>query len=361
MTSSKESPSDKDYAPVHDDDLEEGPDSDWESDEDSPSPHDSAKPSAPPSKLLQERHHLEFMTIIFGASALAFNAGFVNGSTYQFRNMPVSHITGTTTHAGMYIGNKDYEDFTINLALIVCFIFGSAITGSLMNHDTFHLGRSYGPLFLIGSGLFLIACIFSVAYPESDMYFYFAAMACGLQNSMTTRYSGSVIRTTHMTGAGTDIGLALGRIAMGEHKEIWKLQLLCPLLVSFMVGGCASVYAYRRMGQLTLLVNVFVFFFIGVAYSIVVGMQLHIPFWKALFGFYTHIESKVKQGAHQMDDAAKKVKQHMVALVKVNPMHKQFKTKASGRKQKAKAAPVKAVPVKAVPSADSLHDHQDIC
>lgn len=275
------------------------------SNKDSPHNSDIAKKkyriiTLPPMRPFHERHSLEFTVIIIGGAALAFNAGFVNGCTYQFRGIPVSHITGTTTHAGMAFGEEDYESFIKNLALIVCFIGGSAITGSMMHHDSFHLGRSYGPLFMIGSFLFLLACIFSIALPDTDLYFYFAAMACGLQNSLTTRYSGSVLRTTHMTGAGTDIGLTLGRMCIGDYKDAWKLRLLVPLLISFLVGGCISVYAYRRMGRLTLFVNVLVFSFIGIAYSIVVGASLHIPFWKALFGLYTQIEDQMIKGTRKV-------------------------------------------------------------
>jgi hypothetical protein len=37
----------------------------------------------------------------------------------------------------------------------------------------------------------------------------------GLQNSLTTKYSGNTIRTTHLTGATTDLGIALGHLIRG--------------------------------------------------------------------------------------------------------------------------------------------------
>lgn len=171
-----------------------------------------------------------------------------------------------------------------------------------MNHDSFQFGREYGPMFLIGSFLFLLACLVSHFAPQSEWYFYFAAMACGLQNGMTTKYSGSVVRTTHMTGASTDIGLTLGRLCKGDYAEVWKLQLLVPLLISFLVGGVASVPAFKSLGKDALLVNVVVFFSIGLCYSIVTGRRMHISVWRAYLGMYTakmrralrHISSKMK-------------------------------------------------------------------
>ncbi len=137
-----------------------------------------------------------------------------------------------------------------------------------------------------------------------------------------------------MTGAGTDIGLTIGRIFIGDYKEAWKLKVLIPLLVSFLFGGYTSVFAYKQLGQLTLMVNVLVFFLIGVAYSIIVGRQMHIPFWRALFGWYTSMESQIKESAEHVSKAAKKVQQKMVTFstrVQLNPIqHKRRKSAHRG-------------------------------
>ncbi|RYG97134.1 DUF1275 domain-containing protein, partial [archaeon] len=117
-------------------------------------------PSGPP-KPLHERHNLEFTVIMIGASALAFNAGFVNGITMQMGDVPVSHVTGTTTKAGLSLGVSDHDGYAFYLCLIVCFIFGAGISGSTLKSDSFQLGQAYGPLFLIGSFLFLLACLTS--------------------------------------------------------------------------------------------------------------------------------------------------------------------------------------------------------
>ncbi len=266
------------------------------------SEHEQPVVSTPPhaKKAFHERHHFEFAVIVMGGAALAFNAGFVNGCTFQLGGTFVSHITGATTRAGVSLGIHDYDAFAIYFFLISCFIFGAFISGYMMRQETFQLGREYGPLFLIGSALFALDCLTVYYAPDTDLYFYFAAMGCGLQNGLTTKYSGSIIRTTHMTGAGTDIGLVLGRIAQGDTKEKWKLFVLIPLLLMFMLGGLTSVFAVRRFGKLSLLINVFLFLSIGVAYSLVVGQELHIPFWRALFGLYVVAEKKAKKAIKQV-------------------------------------------------------------
>lgn len=261
--------------------------------------------SAPPPAL-HERNPLEFTVIIAGGTALAFNAGFVNGTTYLLCNTPVSHVTGTTTKAALTAGAGDWEDMAINLALIASFIAGSAITGSMMPHPSFHLGKEYGPLFLVGSLLFFLADVSLNYAPEPKLYLYFSAMACGLQNAMTTRYSGNIIRTTHMSGTATDIGLVFGRMMMGEFKELWKLYLLVPMFIGFFLGGIVSVQAVKHFGRFTTLANVAVFFSIGLAYSAVVAYYQKIPIWKAYLG------NKLKATVKKVKSVAESMKMQTV-------------------------------------------------
>lgn len=224
---------------------------------------------------MEDESTVQYMLVIMGAIALAFNAGFVNGCTLQYKDIPVSHITGTVSHAALGLAKGDYNNLDINLAVVVSFITGSAITGSMVPSDHFEAGLEYANLFFIAAFLFLLACFVSITLPESDWYFYLAAIASGLQNGISLRYSGAIIRTSHVTGAGTDIGLTIGRVLMGEGKEFWKLQVLCPIILSFFAGGVVSVRAYEALGKLALLVNVLVFFIVGVVYSIVISRKWH--------------------------------------------------------------------------------------
>ena len=252
----------------------------------------SLKPNIIP---FHERNRLEFLTIILGGSALSFNSGFINGCTLlSIRPHPVSHVTGTTSHAGIDLASGKFDVFGIEVSLIICFIFGSAITGYWMPANAFQLGRQYGPLFLIGSGLLLSACLTSYFDPESNWYFYLASMSSGLQNGMTTKYSGSIIRTTHLTGAATDIGLTLGRMAIGDYRDSWKLQVLLPIFFSFFTGGFLSKYAVNKLGKLSLMINVIIFFSIGLVYSLFVSYKLEISLLTAFLGSYRTAGQKLR-------------------------------------------------------------------
>ena len=138
-------------------------------------------PNVPIVKPLHERNALEFSAILFGGSLLAFNAGFINACTYLFATLPEpsSHVTGTTTGAALALQSAHFDSFAVHLAMIVCYAFGSAITGALMPEDSFRLGREYGPLFIIGSILFLISFLCSFNTSTAAFYIYFSTMGCG--------------------------------------------------------------------------------------------------------------------------------------------------------------------------------------
>lgn len=79
----------------------------------------------------------------------------------------------------------------------------------------------------------------------------------GLQNAMITKISDSVIRTTHMTGIVTDIGIAVGKLSFASsHDDIQSdevmaaLRLLVSLLGLFFVGGVIGAVGFKHVGFL---------------------------------------------------------------------------------------------------------------
>src|SRR4051794_3139873 len=64
-----------------------------------------------------------------------------------------------------------------------------------------------------------------------------AATACGLQNAMSSSYCGLMIRTTHVSGVVTDLGVMIGHWLRHRRIALWKLKFLVALLLAFGVGG----------------------------------------------------------------------------------------------------------------------------
>ena len=67
---------------------------------------------------------------------------------------------------------------------------------------------------------------------------------------VTSKYSGNAVRTTHLTGASTDMGIALGHILKGRHEEWWKVQMHGIAVVGFFIGGVLGFFAFEVRNKL---------------------------------------------------------------------------------------------------------------
>ncbi len=81
---------------------------------------------------------------------------------------------------------------------------------------------------------------------------YLASCACGLQNAMASAYSGSAVRTTHVSGMFTDLGIYLGHALRGIPVDMRRLRLSFTIISAFICGGIAGTVAFQHWAYATL-------------------------------------------------------------------------------------------------------------
>jgi len=164
-------------------------------------------------------------------------AGFTNAVSLGViaSSMPVAHMTGITTTLAQAVaqgtsshyngtaatlvpssnGSSAWEgalapiehgrgEVTILLAFLVGAMVSGAIVGSSLQHRL-QVSTRYGVGLVLESVLLAIAL--GLTFADRLGAAFFAAAAMGLQNGMTTIYSGALLRSTHVTGVWTDIGV----------------------------------------------------------------------------------------------------------------------------------------------------------
>ena len=187
----------------------------------------------------------------WGGALLAGNAGLVNAVGLQsYAHQAVTHVTGTTSLFSLALAHHDIVALG-NLGLVLAaFTGGAALSGFITQNATLRLGRRYGVALLLESAMLAIAASLMRSHHVTGSYF--ASAACGLQNAMAGTYSGSVLRTTHLTGMFTDLGAAVGHLL--RHNEVdWIRIRLCALLIgSFVIGGTVGCvlfdfYSYNTL------------------------------------------------------------------------------------------------------------------
>ena len=186
-----------------------------------------------------------------GGFSLTLIAGSVNAiGLLGFEHQAVSHLTGTSTLLGVRL-TEGNPDSVLHLALIiVSFVGGAAVSGFIVQDATLKLGRRYGVVLLLESGL-LFAAMWTLNNGLIVGHL-LASAACGLQNAMATTYSGASMRTTHVSGLFTDIGIALGHVLRGIPANTRRLQLQLVLIAGFILGGSLGAVTYRRYNYIAL-------------------------------------------------------------------------------------------------------------
>ena len=208
-----------------------------------------------------------------GAWVLAFVGGSVNVvGLMSWEHQAITHLTGTSSMLAEALATWNINQIQHWTAMLSSFVAGAVVSGFIIQDSTLRLGRRYHAALLLESALLLVAA--HLLMRDMDAGLYVAAAACGLQNAMVSTYSGSVIRTTHLSGMFTDLGIFLGhklrRLPMDQRRFI-----LCLVVISgFIAGGVTGAVLFRRLEFGSLFVP-------AVITSILAGMHAFALYWKS--------------------------------------------------------------------------------
>jgi len=202
-----------------------------------------------------------------GAASLAMVAGMVNVVGYLgFEHQAITHLTGTTTLLGAAIARGDTRSEMHLLLVILSFLGGAVLSGVIIQDSTLKLGRRYGVALAIESALLLVAV--PLFEQQQIAGAAFAAMAIGLQNAMTATYSGALVRTSHLTGMLTDLGVFLGHRLRGVPCETRRLWLCLSIIGGFLAGAVIGAMLFPHFGYRALYLPAGLTGITGVAYAL---------------------------------------------------------------------------------------------
>ncbi|GAB3046425.1 DUF1275 family protein [Stenotrophomonas tumulicola] len=181
-----------------------------------------------------------------GGVSLSAVAGLVNGVCYLgVSHQVVSHLTGPTSMLGVSIARGDWAGVGFLWGVLIAFCAGAVLSGLIVQDSALRLGRRYGLVLLIESGLIIASIPFF--QQSSEWGVWLAAMACGLQNAMATTYSGAILRTTHLTGMFTDLGIGLGHLLRGLSLPFRRLTLSGLVISGFLLGSISGAWLFQSL------------------------------------------------------------------------------------------------------------------
>jgi uncharacterized membrane protein YoaK (UPF0700 family) len=195
--------------------------------------------------------------------SLAFIAGAVNAGGFFAVGQYTSHMSGIVSALADNAALGDAGLMAAGLISLLAFFLGAATSAILINWGRRRAAHSQYATPLVLEAFLLLGFGLMGARPQAfHLLPATVAVLCfvmGLQNAIITKISRAEIRTTHVTGLVTDIGIELGKLVYWNGKaahgaapkvqaDLPRLALLGSLLLMFLAGGMAGAFGFKYLG-----------------------------------------------------------------------------------------------------------------
>lgn len=200
-------------------------------------------------------------------ATLSFVAGATNAGGFLAVGQYTSHMTGVVSSVADNLVLGQLALAMAGLASLLAFVSGAMTTAWMVNWALRRkLHSAYGRPLLLEALLLLVFGLFGAGINWSAGLFVpltvlVLCFIMGLQNAVITKISRAEIRTTHVTGLVTDIGIELGKLlylnrdtdqapVLANRK---RLRIHARLVLAFLVGGLAGALGFKHLGYVSTL------------------------------------------------------------------------------------------------------------
>jgi uncharacterized membrane protein YoaK (UPF0700 family) len=159
------------------------------------------------------------------ALTLSLVAGAVNASGLLAAGAMTSHMTGNLTRVGegLALGSVDaFDPARCVLAFLAGAFIATLATRALVRRG---LREPIPTLLLIEAVLLSIVAMAGWFATRPLLVTELLCLSMGWQNALITRISGAVVRTTHVTGTMTDLGIELGHLVIERPRVLHAVRM----------------------------------------------------------------------------------------------------------------------------------------
>jgi uncharacterized membrane protein YoaK (UPF0700 family) len=226
-----------------------------------------------PFSGIKSRGRFGYFTL---ALLLAGVAGGVNAIGFFAFGVRISHMTGNVSWFGESFAAGRLDNAIGAGQLVMAFILGAIASEALLETSRHRARGQYIPALAVEIFTLGFVAFWGHHRPETheELLTHGLAFSMGLQNALTTRVSGAVVRPTHLTGVLTDLGIQIVRMAVwvmdGGRKEgmrgfllrffelpvapqFERARLQLGLAVAFILGSFIGSFLFLTFGTIVLL------------------------------------------------------------------------------------------------------------
>jgi len=198
--------------------------------------------------------------------SLAFIAGAINAGGFLAVGSYTSHMTGVVSSMADDLALGNLSLVWLGLGSLLAFLMGAATSAIMINWARRQGSRQVCALpLLLEAGLLLafglLGWMDQVIGNAIGLTVAILCFIMGLQNAMITKISHAEIRTTHLTGLVTDMGIELGKLlywnatpALAKEARVEanldRLRMQAELVGAFFVGGLIGALGFKHMGYI---------------------------------------------------------------------------------------------------------------
>ncbi|MWV17946.1 DUF1275 domain-containing protein [Pseudomonas sp. L-22-4S-12] len=200
---------------------------------------------------------------------LAFVAGAINAGGFLAVQQYTSHMTGIVSSMADNLVLGAYDLVLNGAGGLLSFLLGAICSAIMVNYSRRRRRHAEFAMPLLLEA-FLLLCFGLLGSRLADVQGLFVPVTVmllcfimGLQNALITKLSKAEIRTTHITGIVTDIGIELGKLLYWNRSPVpeklrvavnkARLLVLGVLALSFFCGGVAGAFGFKYLGYIATL------------------------------------------------------------------------------------------------------------
>ncbi|HUH32652.1 MAG TPA: YoaK family protein [Daejeonella sp.] len=189
------------------------------------------------------------------AALLCSTAGFVNGAGFLAFAVLTTNVTGHVALFAKNISQGDFRSARIVGLWMLLFLLGAFVCSLLVGKIGRHQRYAYVIPISIEISILLFIAIYGYKFDKTilqvELFAGSLLFAMGLQNAMVTMISGAVVRTTHLTGMFTDLGIELSALLyskLTDKKGLKQKIILRTVIISFFIaGGILGAYLFTHI------------------------------------------------------------------------------------------------------------------
>ncbi|MGN6179178.1 MAG: YoaK family protein [Mucilaginibacter sp.] len=190
------------------------------------------------------------------AVLLCLNAGFINAAGFIAFAVLTTNVTGHAALLAVNLARTNFRAARMVALWLILFLAGAFISSLYIGKTGRNKAAAYSLPIVAIILIVLFTAIFGPYYrhtlPETEYFAGSLLFAMGMQNALVSMVSGSVVRTTHLTGMFTDLGIDLSA-AILSRKMLSRAQkrrifLRLAIIIFFLLGGIAGGFSFLHFG-----------------------------------------------------------------------------------------------------------------